>query len=234
LPSNFSDNDLQMLVPAAIRSRIIRDRGFGFVEFSSAQDAEIFMNNSGHLRVQGRPLTMDYSNNREESGHGGGSGGKQDWVCGIGNCPGYNFARRKSCIQCGQERDDRSLASPGTCVTPHTAHRHTITQVRADRHGGPARVLQHRSWWGTHEARRIRFTRPHQSARGARPTSRQHRRVSWEFLWAVGAVTRGSTRLACMAQPGSTTSHSNTQQVRLLRDKLTGQSRGFAFVEFGR
>lgn len=94
LPLTFLDSDLQLLVPSAMGTRLIRDRntgesrGFGFAEFASPFEAERFMNNGGQLHVQGRPLSLEYSSSQGDGlGHSG-QGIKMDWVCGIGNCPG--------------------------------------------------------------------------------------------------------------------------------------------------
>ena len=81
LPYNTADADLQSMFSAAgtVKSaQVIKDResgrskGFGFVEMSSAEEANAAINMFHGKDFNGRPLTVNLARPREERSGGGG------------------------------------------------------------------------------------------------------------------------------------------------------------------
>jgi RNA recognition motif-containing protein len=107
LPYNTVDADLQALFSQAgtVKSaQVIKDRqsgrskGFGFVEMSSAEEAQSAITMFHGKDYSGRPLTVNIARPREDRPAGGGGGGGYR---GGGNSGG---ARRSS----GGDRDRRN------------------------------------------------------------------------------------------------------------------------------
>ena len=71
-----TENDLQIAFPTAERVRIQKDRdtgkskGFGFIEFRSAEEARSALQNSSNVIISGRPIRVSEANG---SGDAGGS-----------------------------------------------------------------------------------------------------------------------------------------------------------------
>ena len=83
LPYNTADADLQSMFSAAgtVKSaQVIKDResgrskGFGFVEMSSAEEANAAISMFHGKDFNGRPLTVNLARPREERSGGGGGG----------------------------------------------------------------------------------------------------------------------------------------------------------------
>ena len=81
LPYNTADADLQSMFSAAgtvTSAQVIKDResgrskGFGFVEMSSAEEANAAINMFHGKDFNGRPLTVNLARPREERSGGGG------------------------------------------------------------------------------------------------------------------------------------------------------------------
>ena len=81
LPYNTADADLQSMFAAAgtvTSAQVIKDResgrskGFGFVEMSSAEEANAAINMFNGKDFSGRPLTVNLARPREERSGGGG------------------------------------------------------------------------------------------------------------------------------------------------------------------
>mmetsp|Transcript_12296 Transcript_12296/g.30274 ORF Transcript_12296/g.30274 Transcript_12296/m.30274 type:complete len:557 (-) Transcript_12296:1471-3141(-) len=106
IPPLTSEGELAAAVSAyhPVGIRIIGDRGFGFIEFNTIQEAEYFVNQ--HLEkfaLKGRYVDIDFSHGvKREDGRPGGS--RLDWLCG--HCGAHNFARRSMCFQCTIPKDE--------------------------------------------------------------------------------------------------------------------------------
>ena len=107
LPYNTVDADLQTLFSQAgtVKSaQVIKDRqsgrskGFGFVEMSSAEEAQSAITMFHGKDYSGRPLTVNIARPREDRPGGGGGGG------GGGYRSGNSSGARRS----GGDRDHRS------------------------------------------------------------------------------------------------------------------------------
>src|SRR5512147_407636 len=100
LPYNTVDSDLQELFGKAgtVKSaQVIKDRqsgrskGFGFVEMSSAEEAQSAITMFHGKDYSGRPLTVNLARPREERPAGGGGGFRS----GGGRKPGGNGDRER-------------------------------------------------------------------------------------------------------------------------------------------
>ncbi|TRY66835.1 hypothetical protein DNTS_004777 [Danionella cerebrum] len=101
LPINTTEAEIRTAIevmegPKPMDVRLMKkktgiSRGFAFVEFYHFQDASRWMEtNQKQLFIQGKPVTMYYSNNRHRF---------EDWLCNA--CGLYNFRRRLRCFRCG-------------------------------------------------------------------------------------------------------------------------------------
>ncbi|XP_069792663.1 RNA-binding protein 5-like isoform X2 [Narcine bancroftii] len=84
-----------------------QSRGFAFVEFNHLQDATRWMEaNQNQLTIQGKYVTMHYSNPRPKA--------YEDWLCG--KCGIYNFKRREKCFKCGASKSESEQDQQPTSV----------------------------------------------------------------------------------------------------------------------
>ncbi|XP_051875047.1 RNA-binding protein 5-like isoform X2 [Pristis pectinata] len=108
LPSSTTEDDIRTVLEPydGVQPRDVRlmrskmsgqSRGFAFVEFNHLQDATRWMEaNQKHLTIQGKYVTMHYSNPRPKA--------YEDWLCG--KCGIYNFKRREKCFKCGASKSE--------------------------------------------------------------------------------------------------------------------------------
>jgi len=112
LPQTLSEAELAANVASyrPVGVRLITDRGFGFVEFSTIPEAEHFVKeNLDTLSIQGRYVHIDFSHGaKRDDGRAGGTGTRLDWLCG--HCGAHNFARRAVCFQCSMPKDNLATA----------------------------------------------------------------------------------------------------------------------------
>jgi len=108
LPATLSEAELAATVASyrPVGVRLITDRGFGFIEFTTIPEAERFVKeNLDTLSIQGRYIHIDYSHGaKRDDGRSGGTGTRLDWLCG--HCGAHNFARRAMCFQCTLPKDE--------------------------------------------------------------------------------------------------------------------------------
>ncbi|XP_032892967.1 RNA-binding protein 5 isoform X1 [Amblyraja radiata] len=108
LPSLSTEDDIRTVLETydGVQPRDVRlmrskmsgqSRGFAFVEFNHLQDATRWMEaNQKYLTIQGKYVTMHYSNPRPKA--------YEDWLCG--KCCIYNFKRREKCFKCGASKSE--------------------------------------------------------------------------------------------------------------------------------
>uniref|UniRef100_UPI00398EA0A4 RNA-binding protein 5-like isoform X2 n=1 Tax=Pristiophorus japonicus TaxID=55135 RepID=UPI00398EA0A4 len=108
LPSSTTEDDIRTVLEPydGVQPRDVRlmrskmsgqSRGFAFVEFNHLQDATRWMEaNQKYLTIQGKYVTMHYSNPRPKA--------YEDWLCG--KCGIYNFKRREKCFKCGASKSE--------------------------------------------------------------------------------------------------------------------------------
>ncbi|KAK1352349.1 glycine-rich RNA-binding protein 10-like [Heracleum sosnowskyi] len=66
-----------------------RSRGFGFVSYTSSEDATSAKNAMDGQDLQGRTVKVDFATERPRGGYGGGYGGGSNYGGGYGNSGGY-------------------------------------------------------------------------------------------------------------------------------------------------
>jgi len=120
LPPTATEGDIGASISnyRPVGVRVIRDRGYGFIEFATIPEAERFMDeNFDTFLVQGHHVHIDFSRGaKRDDGRPGGTGTRLDWLCG--HCGAHNFARRAMCFQCALPKDDNATVLQDSYYNP--------------------------------------------------------------------------------------------------------------------
>ncbi|MBN3316059.1 RBM5 protein, partial [Atractosteus spatula] len=206
-------------------------RGFAFVEFYHLQDATRWMEtNQKLLVIQGKPVAMHYSNPRHKF---------EDWLCNT--CGLYNFRRRLKCFRCGAAKvvqlfsnSIQVTVSCKNCLLRYFIYIHTLLQFLLF-YVLPFQfpdinlyilLLKHLVKAETH---RLILEKSESGSPSGAPEPQQGGDYYGDtiILRNIAPLTTVEAIMTALA-PYANLSVSN---IRLIKDKQTGQNRGFAFVQ---
>ncbi|TMW60145.1 hypothetical protein Poli38472_000187 [Pythium oligandrum] len=215
-------HELASFRPVSVRVMINKvtneHRGFGFADFDSVESATHVIDSfaSNPLIIDNQPVMIGFSENNRpkpyahqgrphsESGEygGNGRGPRLDWICD--QCHSTNFARRAECFKCHAPKSPFAMEVPAQQQQQHAHHGHF-------------------------DEPRSRFAPPHGSFNSyGREQDAAEDEVPSNVL-AIRMipleVDEGELQVVFGQFEG-------VQDIRLIRDRATNQSRGFAFVEF--
>ncbi|TYZ69398.1 hypothetical protein PybrP1_007735, partial [[Pythium] brassicae (nom. inval.)] len=189
-------------------------RGFGFVDFQSTEDAKqvVLAYTHGPLLLDGKPVVIGYTdNNRTQQRYGAGGPGSfadNDWICP--QCDGTNFARRTACFKCETPRPEHARE------TPHDRD--------AGRYGDDGRGSS--SSYGSRYDASAGDSRPHNNYGDRQESDFDGPPTPVVLVRDLPQFTEeGELHIAFAEFEG-------VRDIRLIRDRVTGHSRGFGFVEF--
>ncbi|GAB2273707.1 hypothetical protein Dimus_008488 [Dionaea muscipula] len=195
-------------------------RGFAFIDFPSVDAAQAMMDKVGAdgLVADGRKLFFEYSSKPTggaagpsygqdgvRSNHGGhrSMAASSDWMCTICGC--INFARRVSCFQCNERRTDDAPAAD-----VQSSNLTSVGRKGSDAVGYYMRFHSDTSYY-------MRFHSDHGYVLG--PT----------HVLVVRGLDENADEDMLRYEFSK---HAPVKDLRLIRDRLTHVSRGFAFLHF--